>query len=175
MKMIELLEDQGVVEDYHLVRIPSAHVATLWNIIKPSLVLSLEARYAQREDVLGNILQALMQGHLECWTLVIIKDKDKQETLEDLYKNASMPVLVMTTMFITDTIAGIKSLYIYSLSGFSKLPKSVYVYGFEKMRQYARARGAEQIIARTNNPFLLRLAKQLGDVTEAHSVLIGVD
>ena len=105
------------------------------------------------EEMLSNMLQALLAGRLECWFLC---SKESKESFGKI-------IGVFTTTITGDTIAGVRNLLIYTMSGTnSYIPDCVWKREFETLAKYARSKGCRAIRIMTVNDRIIDVVEKLG-------------
>ena len=104
------------------------------------------------EDMLGNMLQALLAGRLECWFLC-----SKEEN------SFGKIIGVFTTTIVGDPIVGVRHLLIYTMSGTnSYIPDCVWKREFETLAKYARLKHCNSIRIMTVDDRVIDIVEKLG-------------
>lgn len=130
-------------------------VASFWDVIKHAIEESLPPIVGDGTDRMNNILSAALCDKLDVWISFTIEGNVKKING------------VMTTRISTDDISGSKSLLMYSLYSYSdsNVDQSYYEEGLKLLAKYANGRGCSRIIAYTDLPYLIDVAKNLGSDT----------
>ena len=128
----------------------SEEAVKAWNLIRLSLALSFPPGIPPTEATLVNMQRALIEGRLTAWALIL----------------EGKIYAIATTTITEDTMAGIRTFYIYSLSSFYNIPTRAWKIGIESFYEEARKRGCYSIVARTNNKRLIKLVGKMGTRTD---------
>lgn len=137
-----------------LVRLLPDQVAKFWDIIKYAVEESLPPTVSKNIDNMQNVLIGCLDGSIEVWASYLKKD-------DNIKLNA-----VMLTQFLYDKSTKTKSLLIYCIYGYNNITRDFYIEGLDILKKYAKARGCTQIVAYSDVPLIINLAKQLGAETK---------
>lgn len=137
-----------------VVRLDPAQVVEAWDMLKKGFLISLPVLVKASEWTLANLQSALMDGRLTAWMISEIKG------------NEVKLLGIATTVFTSDTLAGLKYMYVYSLASFGPAPDGVWRLTFETLMKYAKHMNCNYLSAYTSHPGLLALAKDLGANTD---------
>jgi len=123
-------------------------VSADWDNISPAIQGALPPLVPYgNPDIMNNILAKILEGELECWTLI----KNEEETLG-----------IGTFEVVLDVPSGVKSLLIYSL--YTYIPFSYDLWGIllTRLRKHAREKGCHRISGFTNVDRVIDLVNVLG-------------
>lgn len=137
-----------------LVRLLPDQIARFWDIIKYAVEESLPPVVSKDIDNMQNVLTGCLDGSLEVWASY--SKKDNVTKLEG----------IILTQFIFDRATKTKNLLIYCLYGYNQFSKDSWTSGIESLKKYAKAKGCSQIVAYSDVPLIINLAKQLGADTK---------
>jgi hypothetical protein len=133
-----------------------------WPVIKNSLIRALAPNMLVTEEKLNNVYQAIKVGRMECWGGVRVQD------------NKGKVVCVFMTTFSHDTMVGVKSLFIYSITGFSHITDKMWAIGYKRMKTYAKSKGCEKITFISRDRRILDVANKLGAACDYHLIELEV-
>lgn len=123
-------------------------ISNLWDIIKYAIEESLPPIVTKNQDSMNRILASLLSGKMSCW---ISYTKGEKESKFDA---------VILTKIIFDDATYTKNLLLYSVYGYTKMEPRHWMEGFAFMSKYALAQGCDRLIAYTEVPYLIEMAKQ---------------
>jgi len=129
-------------------RLLPEQVSKLWDIIKYAIEESLPPIVTKNSDSMNRILASLLSGKMSCWVLYT--------------KNEGMNRFdaVVLTKIVFDDATYTKNLLLYSVYGYAKMEPRHWMEGFAFMSKYALAQGCDRLLAYTNVPYLIEMAKQ---------------
>lgn len=141
-----------------LLRLLPEQVAKQWDQVWPAIEYTLPEPISPSAGT--NVLQKLMSGALTCW--VVVDDGELKA--------------IMTTAMQVD-LSGRKSLLIYSLFGYEKVPIKTWVGAANALRNWARGLGCIDMIAYTDNDNspVMKLVRVLGGNTDRIVVSIPIE
>ncbi len=125
-------------------------ITRLWPSIKASILLSYPPELPDREDVMSNIMQALLAGRMHAWML-----------MEDTGEGHKIFGFI-TTSVATDALSGAKSLYIYTAGAIQPVPLKATRYAIKKLMYIAKRIGCDSITARSDNERFIKLLERYG-------------
>ena len=146
MKLIRLLPDQ---------------VMDRWNFIKDCIRRGLPPAVRDDELVLVEIQSKLLVDELICWFAM--------ESLE-----SDIVYGVMTTGIITDPFSNTKNLLIYTIATTNAHPDNIWWDSYIPLRRYALGQGCKAILAYTNDPRVIEIAKNLGGNVDWNLIQLSV-
>ncbi len=124
-------------------------VSKMWDEIKPAIYESLSPVTGAREEIMNNILTAVLTEELSCWMSYQVVD------------GINVMDSFITTMFVYDAISGERNLLIYTLYGYMHIPDESYSEGLEALIKYGRKHGCYNILLYTNNENILKQVSKL--------------
>jgi len=124
-------------------------IAKFWDIIKYAIEESLPPIVTKDSDSMNRILSTLLSGKISCWV-----SYDKSEEISKF--NA-----VILTKIIFDDATYTKNLLLYSVYAYAEdqIASKFWMEGFAFMSKYALAQGCDRLIAYTDVPYLIEMAK----------------
>lgn len=131
-----------------ITRLLPEQVSNLWDIIKHAIEESLPPIVTRSPDSMNRILASLLSGKTDCW---ISYTKTEEMSKFDA---------VILTKLIFDDATHTKNLLLYSVYGYAKMEPRHWMEGFAFMSKYALAQGCDRLIAYTEVPYLIEMAKQ---------------
>lgn len=141
-----------------LIRLLPEQVSAMWKVVGAALIEGLPPDYHADVKARTAILQSVLKEEATVWVYRMPQG--------DGTTRAS--ALVLTT-FYQAPIFFTKHLLIYSFYAFENLPEEAWVTGFETLRKYADSLNLDSIIAYTQHPGIIRMAKTrlgaMGDYT----------
>ena len=145
-----------------LVKLLPDQIAQYWDGLKQAIrqVLPPIVQGKPVEDVLNNILTALLEGSMFCWTLCELQDKGF------LLK----AVITTTTMF--DACSGAKCFLVYSMTGLVPLSQEDWIDCHEAAIKEAHRTGCTFMSCYTQNPAIINTANKFPG-TEVWSYVYG--
>lgn len=133
-----------------LVLLSPVQIAEHWKLIRESLGASLPPITSASPERMTNILWALEKGEMHCWISQI-------PTLEGVQLAA-----VLTTCFEVDEVSGVKNLMVYSLQVLRTIDDEEWAAGWATLVAFAKANGANRIVAFTNSRSVVQRLLLLG-------------
>ena len=105
------------------------------------------------EDIrekMSNVLLALLDGRMQAWASCTVRD-------------GSLTISgFMFTQVLEDPASRIKSLLIYCLYGYENVEEIEWIDGLRTLKKFSVATGCRRVIAYTDIPYMIELAKRLG-------------
>ncbi len=147
-----------------LVKLLPDQVAQYWAGLKQAIQQALPPIVQGKpvEDVLNNILTALMEGSMFCWALCQGEGLDKGLLIK--------AVITTTTMF--DACSGARCFMIYSMTGLVPLSREDWIDCHEAAVKEAHRMGCSFMAAYTQNPEIIDTANKFPG-TEVWSYVFG--
>jgi hypothetical protein len=139
-----------------LVKMNRELVTEWWDVIKESIRHSVPPFVAQREEVMGNLLKAILEGRLTCWGAL---EEDKATT-------------ILTTAMMREGLSQTLMLWIYTIYAFEIMEREYYATMFKELRHHARTRGCSKIITYSCNEDVINILDSLGADTTFRFVTI---
>lgn len=133
-----------------LVRLMPDQISRFWDVIKYAVEQSLPPIVGENPNKMENILMSALDGSIDVWASYT---KDKE--------NKRFEGVVLTEILF-DRPSRTKNLLIYCLYGYEEVDKSSWTKGLLAVAKYAASRGCNQIIAYSDSPYIINLAKGLG-------------
>jgi hypothetical protein len=135
-----------------IVRMAPEQIAKMWEYIRPGIMETMLPVADQNHETIQRVLRSLLSEDMQLWLGL--------EDPEDFSEKSIYGVMV-TTIYC-DLISETKSLVIYSLFETRSIPPAVWLYGMNKLKDFGTAMDCKQIIAYTDIPRIIELAKSLG-------------
>jgi len=139
-------------DGYHIILLSPQKVKDRWESLFHYIRQSLPPGTEDSEILKGNLLLGVEKGTTHVWIGVEVK--------EDIQHLCGILVTVISIEPLSET----KVMVIYSLTSVSSILPSLWLKGFEVLKQFAKSNGINSIIAYTTNEQLAMLAKKLGAV-----------
>jgi hypothetical protein len=127
-------------------------IAKMWEYIRPGIMETMLPMVDQNHETMQRILRSLLSEDMQLWLGL--------EDPEDFTEKSIYGVMV-TTIYC-DLISESKSLVIYSLFETRDIPPMIWSLGMRKLNDFKNAMGCSRLIAYTNIPRIIELAKSLG-------------
>lgn len=139
-----------------LILITPEQISANWDFLKACIVDAGPMEIAGKEDRTNEVLNNLLIGDLQCW--VEAKVIDKSFSING----------IAITQILTNHIAGVRSLLIYSLFGFNQMINlDDWHRSILTLAQFARKNECQNIMAYTSNKNLIRMTERFhGDVSQ---------
>ena len=125
-----------------------------WPYVKECLILALPPYATCTPDNILRIQERLLIGSLECWACI------NDSTGEFLG--------IVTTQIVVDEATMTRNLFLFSVTLTEEHENSIWQEGYSHFSRYAASKECNAIIAYTNQPVVIMLAKTLGADTEWH-------
>lgn len=123
-------------------------VSRHWDIIKFAIEESLPPTVSDHPDKMNNILAGLLSGKAQCW---ISHSMNGQIRVFDG---------VVVTKILYDDVSNTKSLLIYCLYGYNKVPKESWLQGLQALAKWAISKGCSSIVGYSDNPAIFRVVER---------------
>jgi len=128
-----------------LQRLTSEDIAKWWSNISEALSLSFPPTVEHKDNSVSNILQALIDGRMQCWMEV-------QE---------GKALGIVTTAIVEEPFSGTCNLLIYSFFSHNMIADQ-WRDGLNTVREYAKSRKCYKIIAFVDKDRVATIAEKLG-------------
>jgi hypothetical protein len=135
-----------------IVRLAPEQIASIWEHVRPGIMETMLPVAEQNHETIQRVLRSLLAEDMQLWLGL--------ENPEDFSEKSIYGVMV-TTIYC-DLISESKSLVIYSLFETREIPPMIWSLGMRKLGDFATAMSCNQIIAYTDIPRIITLAKSLG-------------
>lgn len=123
-------------------------VTLVWDYIKQGLIATKPAMHEMSQNALINILKNILIGTLQCWAIV---------------DNSNKVLLgFFLTTIATDYVSGTKFLNVYDLYSFKPLPPGYLEECMKAGNEFAKANECNKIVAYSDIPEIILLAKRHG-------------
>lgn len=136
-------------------------ISKFWDVIKYAIEQSLPPLVGEHPNKMGNILAACLDGSVTVWASY------HREGEKTIFEG------VLLTQILYDKPSRTKNLLLYCLYGYSGTVPETWLGGLEKLIRYCKAKKCTQIVAYTEVPYLVELAKKLG--AEAKYTFISIN
>jgi len=113
-----------------LVKLLPDQVAQRWDVIAEAIRNSRPG-FDSNVDKMNNILARILSGDMICW--VNLEQPDRPDT-------------IIITAIVEEEAAEAKDLLIYALGVLERLPAKLYVKIAQKLAQFGKARGCENVV-----------------------------
>jgi hypothetical protein len=133
-----------------LIQLLPEQVMEYWDYIKDCVTQSLPPHVKIAEETFITLQENALTGALQCWLAI---------------EESTHPLLaygLMTTEVTIDKVSGSRNLLIFTVTVTDAHPKEMWSYCLEKMHLYAKNRHCDSIIAYSNNPRMIEIAKGIG-------------
>ena len=144
-----------------LTKLLPEQISKFWDVIKYAVEQSLPPIVGESPDKMNRILSSALSGKVEVWASYNKGDKVNK-----------FDGIVLTKMLYDDA-SDTRNLLIYCLYGYEEVNDVSWFDGFESLVKYAKSRGCLQIIAYSDIPYMIDIAKRLGG--EADYTFISFD
>lgn len=141
-----------------LIKLLSEQIAKYWDVIKYAVEESVPPIANENYDKMNRILEALLNGSMDCW--VSVNDENKK-----------IEAIVVTT-FSEDYCSGVRNLLIYSIFGYNEISDKSWAEGFETLSKWAKSCGCIRIIAYTDVDRIKEVVNSIGGNTRYSLVSI---
>ena len=138
-----------------LLKFTPEQVTSNWRVIAPAIAKSLPPIVAYSEGGMTAMLESLMKENAVCWGYYV----DDQL------------VGVMVTIVSSDPIMGFRNLLVYSVAAIGEITEEVWVDGMATLREYAKGKRLDSVIAYTNRPRIIKIAVELLDALVDYSLI----
>lgn len=125
-------------------------ISKFWDVIKYAIEQSLPPTVGESPDKMNRILASLLSSKAQCWA-----SYTKSENMNKFEG-------VVVTKILYDDVSNTKNLLMYCLYGYTQVDKSSWIHGIKVLTKYAESRGCARIIAYTDVPYMINMAKTLG-------------
>lgn len=133
-----------------LTRLLPEQISNFWDIIKFAVEQSLPPIVSEHPDKMNRILSAALCGKVEVWASYNKSDEGNK-----------FEGIVLTKM-IYDDASNTRNLLIYCLYGYNDVDNKSWLGALKSIVKYANSKGCTQIIAYSDSPYIVNVAKQLG-------------
>ena len=124
-------------------------MAQFWDIIKYGIERSLPPDANNSEKSMEYILAAALSGKVDIWASYSKKD------------NRIILNGIIVTKLAYDDISDTRNLLIYSIYGYTEIPKSAWKEAVVGIAAYAKRLDCINIVAYSDNPFIIQVSKTL--------------
>lgn len=125
-------------------------VAKFWDVIKYAVEESVPPTAGQRPEMLNRVLAAALSGKCEVWASYTRNGEGVK------FEGIAI------TQILYDDVSDTKNLLIYCVYGYTGIDQQSWITGIEALTKYAEAKRCAQIIAYTELPYVVSVAKRLG-------------
>lgn len=124
-------------------------ISTFWDVIKYAVEQSLPPIAGDHPDKMNRILSSLLSSKSQCWASYT---RDNENTKFEG---------IVITKILYDDVSNTKNLLIYCLYGYEDVTKESWVKGLTSLLKFADSRGCVRVMAYTDIPYMIELAKQM--------------
>lgn len=140
--------------DRLLTRVLPEQVSEAWDFVAPAIADSLPPVIRVSETAMVNVLSAVLEERATVW----------------LYKKeGELAALLLTTLYREPVMHAVHVI-IYSIYSFIDLDQADWEYGVDLFQRYAEGIGAQGVIAFSDLPGVVQLAKRIGANTDFHLI-----
>ena len=139
-------------------------VAKHWDIIKYAVEQSMPPTSYDHPDMMNRVLSAALIGTVEVWAYYT-KTEDRPPVFEGIGLSKE----------VYDEVSGTKNLLIYCLYGYNPVKLIGWRQKISVITKYAKAKGCSQVVAYSNNPFIIKMMHGLGANTEQTFISLDVN
>lgn len=137
-----------------LIRLTPEQISDHWEQLEFAIKESLPPTIGEVPDKMNNILMSLLDSRMQAWTSCSVKDG-----------KAVISGFVITQV-LDDLASKTKSLLIYCLYGYEDVDESEWVEGIRVLKKFRDSIGCRRILAYTDMPYIIDVAKRLGANTD---------
>lgn len=130
-----------------LVRLTPNYVSDQWELYGSMIEQSLIPYVGTNDLIMTKVLHKILDGKLIVWVHTDEKDN---------------PTSVLTTVVYEEPITEVRALLIYSAFGADNANKNVIQDAIMKLRQFAKAKGCDSVIAYSNVRSVIEFCKVTG-------------
>ena len=138
-------------------------ISQFWDLIKNAINESLPPTVGGHPDRMNRILTSLIANKIDCWASY--KRTEDMNSFEGL----------LLTQILYDDASNTRNLLIYCMYGYESVDSESWNEGLRTLIKYAIGKGCNQVIAYSNIPNVINLAKRLGADTEYTFISFNVD
>ncbi len=132
-----------------LIKLLPEQISKFWDVVKYAIEESLPPIASDHPDKMNRILSSALSDEIGVWVSYTHGDNTKIDA-------------VILTKVNYDDASGSKSMLIYCLYGFRKVSEEIWHSWFDAVRKYAISRGCSRVVAYTDVPKVIEMAKSLG-------------
>ena len=137
-----------------LTKLLPEQISKFWDIIKYAIEESVPPTAYDHPDQTNRILAAALGGKVDVWAS---------------YDKRVRPIRlegIALTQVLVDNISQTRNLLLYCIYGYEDVSSDTWFTGLTTLAKYAKGKGCRQIIAYTDRPAVVALAKSLGADTK---------
>lgn len=134
-----------------LLRLLEPQINDYWQVIRYAVQNSVPPFTYDSPEKMNNIYDALLNGDMQCWVYLDPKDNGESPDLD----------AVALTTVTQDGVSGVRNLEVYSLYGLAFMQDRAWQEGLQGLMEYAKGQKCHRIIAYSNVPRMIDVAKQL--------------
>lgn len=124
-------------------------ISKFWDVIKYAVEQSLPPTVGEHPDKMNRILSSALCGKVDVWVSYTKKESSRFEG-------------IVLTRILYDDASETRNLLIYCLYGYGDVSSESWIEGLGAIAKYAKARKCSSVIAYTDIPYVIDLAKKLG-------------
>jgi len=149
-----------------VVKLLPEQISAFWDVIKYAIEQSLPPIVNDHPDKMNRILSSCLRGTTEVWAEYVKEGKEDE--------NVKFEGIALTQI-LYDEPSESKNLLIYCLYGYGPIDPGSWARTLTVITKYAEGKGCNQIIAYSDIPHMVSLAKSLGGNTDYTFVAFEVD
>ena len=132
-----------------LTKLLPEQISKFWPIIKYAVEMSLPPIAGEHPDRMNRILASTLSGTTDVWASYTRGEENRFEGI------------VLTRLGYDET-SNTKSLLIYCLYGYGEVNRNSWLQAIELLAKYAKSKGCSRVTAYTSEPYIVKLATDLG-------------
>lgn len=133
-----------------LTRLLPDQISKFWDIIHYAVEQSLPPTVGEHPDKMNRILAAALSGKIEVWASYTRGEE-----------GAKFEGIVLTKILFDDA-SQTRNLLIYCLYGYEAVDGDSWMNGLETIAKFAKSRDCASVIAYSDKPEIIEIAKKLG-------------
>lgn len=136
-----------------LTKLLPEQVAKFWDVIKYAVEQSLPPIVSEHPDKMNRILASALSGQVDVWASYL----RGEESIK--FEGIAL------TRILYDDVSDTKNLLLYCIYGYNEPDRSSWLEGLKALVKYAKAKRCLQIVAYTEFPRIVELARRFGGDT----------
>lgn len=137
-----------------MTRLDSVQITSQWQNIAQAIIRSLPPGVDASPFTVPRVFQALIDGTFQAWFLWRVENGERRVCM------------IATTRWMKDAVTGGSDLWIFSLFGLVSVPEEALRNAFKTIESYAKGGGAKYVLAYSQVPRVLDIAKMLNANTD---------
>ena len=146
-----------------LIKFTPEQISRLWPDMAGGLITSLPPQMRDDIESVSNLLESLLNGKAECWISY------------DATEEGAKVHGAVITMFHVDDITRTRNMIIYAVYGIHTSQHKHWIEGYETLRKWAKHNNCKEIVAYSNVPQIVNIAKKLGADTSYSLIQLPIE